>query len=482
MKTSPTYARLQELGAVFGEKSGWERANWFATNDGPAHGDRRPFGWAGQVWSTAIVTEHLACRERVALFDESSFAKIEVSGPDAAAFLGRLCANDVDRADGAVTYTQLLNEHGGIACDLTVTRLAEDRFLLVTGTAFGTHDRAWLERHRADEDVIEIRDVTSAWTCFGLWGPKARDVLSSVTADDVSDAAFPYLTMRGITVGDAPVMALRVTYVGELGWELYAPTEFGAGLFDLLLRAGEPFGMVPAGYRAIDTLRLEKGYLAWGSDITPEDSPLEAGLGFAVRLDGDRDFLGRSAVERMRAGGATRRLVTLVLDDPRAMVLGVEPVFRGAEVVARVTSGGLGYAVDTSIAFAYLPLAMAEPGTELAVRVFDRLVPATVVSGPLWILRTSASAAEGPVVAHSDLRRRSTDVARGECGEEDSDQRHEHDRHRDEPCLPHEGGSFLLTLHGNDPGAGRGRSSVTARGGGTSSGRSGAAGCRSSLR
>ncbi len=219
---------------------------------------------------------------------------------------------------------------------------------------------------------------------FGLWGPTSRDVLSSVTADDLSGAAFPYLTMRWITVGNAPVMALRVTYVGELGWELYAPTEFGAGLFDLLLAAGEPFGIAPAGYRAIDTLRLEKGYLAWGSDITPEDSPMEAGLGFAVRLDGDRDFLGRTAVERMRAEGVRRRLACLVLEDPHAMVLGVEPVLLGEEVVSRVTSGGIGYAVGKSIALAYLSPELAEPGTGLTVRVFDRLVPATVVTRPLW--------------------------------------------------------------------------------------------------
>ncbi len=167
LKTAPTYAHLRQLGAAFGEKSGWERVNWFASNEDPSYEDRRPFGWAGQVWSTAIVAEHLACRERVALFDESSFAKIEVAGPNAAAFLGRLCANDVDRAVGSMTYTQLLNARGGIACDLTATRLAADRYILVTGTAFGTHDRAWLEQHRRDEDRVEIRDVTSAWTCSG---------------------------------------------------------------------------------------------------------------------------------------------------------------------------------------------------------------------------------------------------------------------------------------------------------------------------
>jgi 4-methylaminobutanoate oxidase (formaldehyde-forming) len=382
LKIAPTYARLEALGAVFGEKAGWERANWMASNEDPAFEDRRPFGWAGEVWSTAIVAEHLACRERAALFDESSFAKIEVEGPGALAFLLRVCAGRVDRPPGSVTYTQLLNAGGGIACDLTVTRRGEDRFLLVTGTAFGPHDLAWLRRNLRADDDVRIRDVTSSMVCFGLWGPRARDVLASVSADDLTtEGGFRFMTARPVTVANAPTLAVRVTYVGELGWELYAPAEFGVHMWDALLEAGTPHGMVPAGYRAIDTLRLEKGYRAWGSDITPEEDPVEAGLGWAVRDGGG--FVG---AEALAAKGPTRErmLACLVLDDPRAMVLGVEPVFHGDEVVSRVTSGGAGSAVGASIAFAYLPTGLADPGTQLAVRVFDRIVPAEVVTAPLW--------------------------------------------------------------------------------------------------
>lgn len=379
LRMAPTYDRLEALGASFGEKAGWERANWFASNEDPAYEDRRPIGWAGEHWSTAIVTEHLACRERAALFDESSFAKIEVAGPAAADFLLRVCAGRVGRPPGSVTYTQLLNPRGGIECDLTVTRLAEDRFLLVTGTAFGAHDLAWLRRHLADDETgVTVRDVTASMACFGLWGPRARDVLASTTADDLS---FGFMHARRITVGDAPCLALRVTYVGELGWELYPPAEYAVHVWDTLTAAGAPHGLVPAGYRAIDSLRVEKAYRAWGADITPEDDPMESGLAWAVRDGGG--FVGADALDA-RGTVRDRTLVCLVLDDPRAMVIGNEPVFRGEKVAGRVTSGGIGYAVGRSIAFASLPVALAEPGTELSVRVFDRVVPAEVVEAPLY--------------------------------------------------------------------------------------------------
>ena len=379
LKMSPTYARLQALGAVFGEKAGWERANWFAANEDPTYEDVRPLGWAGEHWSTAIVAEHVATRERAGLFDESSFAKIEVEGPDAAAFLQRVCANDVDRAPGTVIYTQLLNARGGIECDLTATRLEAERYLLVTGTAFGAHDLGWLRANVRDERV-SIRDVTSSLACIGLWGPAARDVMSPLTADDLSDAAFPFMRARRIVVGDAPCWALRVTYVGELGWELYPPSEFAVALWDALLDAGAPRGLRPAGYRAIDSLRIEKGYRAWGADITPEDDPYEAGLDFAVRAGGG--FTGAEALAGK--GSPTRRWACLVLEDPRRIALGNEPVFDGDDVVARVTSGGIGYSVARSIAYAYLPAALASPGTALAVRVFDRVVPAEVIPPPVW--------------------------------------------------------------------------------------------------
>jgi 4-methylaminobutanoate oxidase (formaldehyde-forming) len=384
LKTAPTYSRLVALGAEFGEKSGWERANWFASNEDPAHEPLRPRGWAGEHWSTAIVAEHLATRERAGLFDESSFAKIEVTGPGSVAFLQRLCANDIDRAPGAVVYTQLLNSRGGIECDLTASRLDEERFQLVSGTAFGNHDLGWIRKQLADwsGDRVEVRDITASLACLGLWGPRARDILGTATTADLSNEAFPYLSWRDVVVGDVPCRALRVTYVGELGWELYPSVEYAGRLWDTLIEAGSPHGVVPAGYRAIDTLRLEKGYRAWGSDITPEENPFEAGLGFAVRMDAP-GFLGNEVLERAQ-GSIAKRLSCLTLADERAMCLGNEPVFHGGEVVSRVTSGGIGYSVGASIAYAYLPLALTEPATELEVEVFGERVPAVVVTEPVW--------------------------------------------------------------------------------------------------
>jgi glycine cleavage system aminomethyltransferase T len=384
LKMAPTYSRLAALGAEFGEKSGWERANWFASNEDPAHESLRPRGWAGEHWSTAIVTEHVATRERAGLFDESSFAKIEVSGPGGVAFLQRLCANDVDRAPGAVVYTQLLNSRGGIECDLTASRLEGERFQLVSGTAFGNHDLGWIRKQLGDwsGDRVEVRDVTASLACLGLWGPRARDILGTATTADLSNEAFPYLSWRELVVGDVPCRALRVTYVGELGWELYPSVEYASRLWDTLIEAGAPHGLVPAGYRAIDTLRLEKGYRAWGSDITPEENPFEAGLGFAVRMD-TPGFLGNEALERAQ-GSVAKRLSCLTLGDERAMCLGNEPVFHGGEVVSRVTSGGIGYSVGASIAYAYLPVALTEPATELEVEVFGDRVPTVVAIEPLW--------------------------------------------------------------------------------------------------
>ena len=384
LKVSPTYERLEALGAEFGEKAGWERANWFRSNEDPAYASVRPRGWAGEHWSTAIVAEHVATRERAGLFDETSFAKLEVSGQQACAFLQRICANDVDVAGGRIVYTQMLNNRGGIQCDLTVTRLSPERFRIVTGTASGSLDLAWIAGRidEAERIEVEVRDVTSSLACLGVWGPRARDILAFVCTDDLSNEGFPFMTSREITVGDIPCRALRVTYVGELGWELYAPSEFGAALWDTLVEAGEPHGILPAGYRAIDSLRLEKGYRAWGSDVTPDDSPLEAGLAFAV--PSDKDFLGREAFERVRAEGVRRRLVCLVLADPRSSTLGNEPVRAGDDIVARVTSGGVGYTLGASIAYAYLPSELAVTGTSLEVEVFGEWIGAEVADEPLY--------------------------------------------------------------------------------------------------
>ena len=384
LRTSPTFEILAGLGASFGEKSGWERPNWFESNADGGDDTLRPRGWAGMHWSPAIGAEALATRRRAGLFDETSFAKLEVSGPRATAFLQMMCANDIDRPVGSIVYTQLLNRRGGIEADLTVTRLDETTYLLVTGTAVGNHDAAWLRQHLPADGSVTLRDITASRVCYGLWGPSARDILSSVTRDDVSDDGFPYLSAREITVGTVPVLALRVTYVGELGWELYAPTEYGRALWTTLWDAGRPHGMVAAGYRAIDALRLEKGYRVWSSDITPDETPFEAGLGFAVALDKEPEFIGRDALVTAKSAGPRKRLRCLVLDDPRSVCLGNEPVRVGDEIVGRVTSGGYGFAVERSIAYAYLPPDQAAIGTRGDVEVFGDWIGFEVAREPLY--------------------------------------------------------------------------------------------------
>jgi 4-methylaminobutanoate oxidase (formaldehyde-forming) len=379
LRLSSAYSRLVELGAVFGEKSGWERANWFEPNAAAADESLRPRGWAGKLWSPAIGAEHLACRERAAIFDESSFAKLDVTGEGAADFLERLCANRVAREVGRVTYTQMLNDRGGIECDFTVTRLAEDRFRIVTGTAFGQHDLAWLRQHAPDDGTVHVADVTSNYACLGVWGPEARAILQPLTPAELGSDAFPYMTAQELAVGPVPCLAVRVTYVGELGWELYSPAEYGLALWDTLWEAGRRHGLVAGGYKAIDSLRLEKGYRVWGADITPEDTPHEAGLAFAVRED--KEFVGRAALDA--ADEPERRLRCLVLADPRSIALGSEPVRVAGSLVGRVTSGGYGFTVASSIAYAYLP-AEHEIGTEVAVEIFGSWVEGEVAAEPLF--------------------------------------------------------------------------------------------------
>ncbi len=391
LRTAPTYERLAALGAAFGEKSGWERPNWFEPNaDDARFGGRaaletlRPAGWAGRHWSPAIAAEALATRQAAALFDESSFAKLEITGPGALAFLQRVAGNDLDRPVGAVSYTQLLDRRGGIQADVTITRTAGDAYLLVTGTAFGNHDAAWLRTHLPQDGSVAIRDLTGARVCLGLWGPRSRDILAPLTRVDLSSDAFPYLTAQELTVGSVPALALRVTYVGELGWELYAPVEYGRALWQTLWEAGQAHGMVAGGYRAIDALRLEKGYRAWSADITPDETPWDAGLGFAVALDKAPPAMAREALVAAKAAGPRRRLRCLVLDEPRAVCLGNEPVRVDGRVIGRVTSGGYGFAVDRSIAYAYLPADRAAIGTRAAIDVFGAWIGATVTREPLW--------------------------------------------------------------------------------------------------
>jgi len=383
LRLSPAYARLAALGAVFGEKTGWERPNWFAPYAAGAEHGHEPRGWARFHWSPAIGAEHLGTRQRAGLFDETSFSKLEVRGPGALALLQRLCANDVDKPIGAVIYTAMLNPRGGIECDFTLTRLAADRFLIITGTAFGEHDRSWIRLNMPADGSVSVEDVTSSRACLGLWGPRARDILQRVTRTNVSNAAFPYLSSRALTVGDVPVLALRVTYVGELGWEFYSPMEYGQRLWDTLWEAGQPDGLMAGGYRAIDSLRLEKGYRYWSADIGPDYTPYEAGLSFAVRLE-KGDFIGREALQRQKAEGLRRKLCCLTMADPAAIAIGNEPVRGGEQVLGWVTSGGYGYSVQQSIAYAYLPMAQAAPGTALDVEILGERIPALVTREPLW--------------------------------------------------------------------------------------------------
>jgi 4-methylaminobutanoate oxidase (formaldehyde-forming) len=381
LRTSSAYPWHAEHGAAFGEKSGWERVNWYESNAPAGDESLRPRGWAGMHWSPAIGAEHEATRERAGLFDESSFAKLEVAGPGAAAFLEGLCDNRVAGEVGAITYTQMLNGRGGIECDFTVTRVEEELFSIVTGTAFGNHDLSWIRRHAPADGSVRCSDATARWACFALWGPLAREILSPLTADPLD---FGYMRMRELALGDVPVRALRVTFVGELGWELYCPTEYGAGLWRTLWDAGRGHGLLAGGYRAIDSLRLEKGYRVWAADITPDETPYEAGLGFCVKKDGG--FLGASALGIDAPAGpapASRRLRCLVLEDPRSVALGNEPVRVNGEVVGRVTSGGYGYTVKRSIAYAYLP-AEVQLGTTVEVDIFGEWVAGELAREPLY--------------------------------------------------------------------------------------------------
>ena len=388
LRLSPVYSRLQELGAVFGEKAGWERPNWFASNEPLAEGQHWPvpYSWASRYWSPAIGAEHQATRERVAVFDETSFSKFELVGADAAAFLQSITDNQMDQPVGTITYTQMPNKRGGIECDLTVTRLAPDRFQIITGTAFGIHDLSWIRSQLGPDLSVYINDITSSRCCVGVWGPLARALMQKVSEDDFSNEGFPYLTAKQVSIGNIPALALRVTYVGELGWEIYAPMEYGLKLWDTLWQAGQPLGLVAAGYRAIESLRLEKGYRYWSSDIHSEYNPYEAGLGFAVKLNKGH-FTGREALERIKAQGVTRKLCCLVLDDPRAVALGGEPLLdgeRGERVLGRVTSGGYGYTIRQSIIYGYLPIEYAIPGTRIAVQLFGTHYSATVMKEPLY--------------------------------------------------------------------------------------------------
>jgi 4-methylaminobutanoate oxidase (formaldehyde-forming) len=382
LKTSPAYPWHLACGAVFGEKSGWERVNYY--KDHETNDDLKPYGWAGHHWSSAVAVEHHATRTHAGLFDESSFAKISVSGERAGDFLNHVCANDVVRGVGRATYTQALTTRGGIECDFTVTQTSENAFFIVTGTAFGTHDLGWLKKQRRELGFGEVvlEDVTGAYACFGLWGPNARKILEKLTPQDVSNEGFPFMTSREISIGDIPARATRITYVGELGWEFYVSTEFGAALWKLLFEAGEALGLMACGYKAIESLRLEKGYRAWGGEINTETNPWEAGLGFAVSKS-KAEFIGREQLLAHKEK-ISRFLVAITFDDIRCVPLGNEPIRVNNQIIGRMKSGGQGYTIEKAIGYAYLPIEQATNGNKVEVEFFGAWEKGNVAVTPLF--------------------------------------------------------------------------------------------------
>ncbi len=379
--SSPIFDWHKSHGAVFGEKAGWERVNYYSTNIGSEA--LRPFGWAGKNWSSAVQIEHEITRSAAGLFDESSFAKLEVSGEQAAQFLNLVCANDVVKGVGRTVYTQALNSKGGIESDYTITQMTEEKFLIVTGTAFGGHDGGWLRKKRRELGFkkLQIVDVTRSLAVFGIWGPKAREILQLATTADLSADGFKFMRSQEIEIAGVAVRATRITYVGELGWEIYLPVASGLLVWEELIRLGEPLGLRPCGYRAIESLRLEKGYRAWAGEINSETNPVEAGLGFALAL-GKEAFIGKEALPQ--ASALKRKLVVFTFDDIRQVPLGNEPIRIDGQVVARVKSGGQGYSINKGIGYAYLPIEHCDAGTHIEVEFFGEWKAAQVQNEPLF--------------------------------------------------------------------------------------------------
>lgn len=386
-RISPLHHRMQEQGAVFGEKFGWERVNFCQPGKATrrAGTDQREWGWNKPPYFERLREEHLATRERVCLYDLSSFGKIELKGPGALPLIQRVTDSDMDKPVGSAIYTQFLNSSGGVQSDLTVTRLGQDWFRLVTGSGFIANDLAWLRMNLAPTDPpVEIRDITLELACIAMWGPKARRVLEKITRQDVSNEAFPYLTAKFIEINGTQVLAQRVSYVGELGWELYIPYNRAVAVYDVLLAAGQPFGMEVGGYKVLDGLRMEKGYRYYTADVTQLENPYEGGLGFCVHLD-KGDFIGKEALVKAKAEGLKRKLCTLLFEgEDYLTVYGGEAIYAAGKVISRLRSGGYGYSLKRNIGYAYLTPEFSRPGTHLDVEIFDHTVKAEVVQNVLY--------------------------------------------------------------------------------------------------
>ena len=383
LRTSPLYDRLKGLGAVFGLKNGWERANYFdaAKPWRQAGADQKNWGWERPPFFDLVGSEVNAARERVALFDMTSFGKIRVRGSGALGLLQELAANDIDTPVGRVTYTQFLNPKGGIESDVTVTRLKEDEFRIISGTSFVSNDFGWIQLHMPGDGSVVIEDETERLSCLGLWGPASRKVFGSVCDSDLSNEAFPYMTAQAVKIENVSLWAQRVSYVGELGWELYVQPEDALTVWDALMTAGKEHGIQPAGYKALDALRIEKGYLYWSGDITPRDNPLKAGLGKFVHMR-KFDFIGKEALEKIQKQGMGSTLVALTME-AGGNLYGGESVYADGKVIDRIRSGSYGYTIGKDIGLVYLPLELANDGRELEVQVMAQRVKAKVAKLPL---------------------------------------------------------------------------------------------------
>ena len=386
LRSSPLQVRLQELGAVFGTKNGWERPDHFEPGNRwrRSGADQRRFGWARPPWFERVGSEHEAFRERVGIIDMTSFGKIELTGPGALPLLERVCDSRIDRQPGTVIYTQFLNRHGGIVADVTVTRLGEERFRVITGAATVDGDRGWLELcRRPDDGAVEIRDCSDELAVIGIWGPLSRTVLAACTSDDVSNQAVPFRRARSLDLGGATVLAQRITYVGELGYEIYVSPAWAVQVWDRLMSVGAEHGITPGGYRVLESLRLEKGYRYFGTDLTSSDTPYESGLGFCVALD-KGEFNGRAALSKPGATEPVRRLRTLTVgDEDYLTIYGGEAVRRDGTIVGRVRSCAYGYTVRRNVALATVPADLDE-GTQVTVDVFGDAVPARVQRDVLY--------------------------------------------------------------------------------------------------
>ncbi|KAJ5305003.1 uncharacterized protein N7443_004663 [Penicillium atrosanguineum] len=409
LRTSPFYSRQKELGAFYLEVGGWERPQWYEANAElvkslPA--EWKPVdrdAWSAQFYSPITAAEAWKTRNAVAMFDMTTFHRFEVTGPGAVPLLQRLCTGDVNTNTGVITYALLLNDQGGIRSDIFVSRLAEDKFQIGANSAT---DLAYLTREaRRQGQWVEVRDLTGSTCCIGLWGPRARDVIGTITTDDFSNKGLPYFGVKNAIVNGIPVTAFRKSYVGELGWEIQTTADYGSRLWDTIYQAGKNHGLIAAGRGAFNSLRLEKGYRTFGADMTTEHNPYEAGVESAIRFSKWEDYVGRSALERLAKEKRTRHLRCLTVNDGRSMILGKEPVFHNGKSVGYVTSAGFGFTVRKPVAYAWLPSKLGE-GEFVEIEYFGRRIKATVTAEPLYDPDMKRLHDVGPVVVSAPIRSR----------------------------------------------------------------------------